>query len=77
MKAFVEHDEQSNIRSIGLAHAAPGKQARPVGRTGHAVSEVEIPHLKDAGDIEALRQLAHEFRVDVKVKPPALMPKAG
>jgi len=64
MKILVMHDEQGNIKSIGVPIGPPGQEMRLIPRAGLEVTEVEASHIRDHNDLEQLRAIAETFKVD-------------
>jgi hypothetical protein len=63
MKVYVEHDDEGNIKSIGIPNISGTKSAGLKPRHGRVVSEVDAPDGRHEGDIEHLKELRRRFRI--------------
>jgi hypothetical protein len=64
MRILVVHDDDGNIRSIGVPAGQFSGQVRLHAPPGHVVTEVEVAELEDEQDQARLERLKSQFRVE-------------
>jgi hypothetical protein len=64
-KVFAHHDESGRVHALVGFDAPEGSGMSLVARSGHLVSEVEVPDLQKGPEgLEQLRALARDARVE-------------
>ena len=73
MKVFVEHDAKGNIQFVAAPHVGSILRVVPQPRPSYFVSEVEAPDVSDARDIDRLREIKRDHRVEGHPDQPRLV----